>query len=110
MDFYHSQESIKKKLDKGLDASKNVLHKAREFIGNKIADAVTKLNDGNIEKQEPTEEIIIPPEKKWESIKEIGKSIIKMEHYKTYKLLNEVNDLSSDQYSVNKNIRFKTSM
>ena len=33
-----------------------------------------------------------------------------MEHYKTYKLLNEVNDLSSDQYSVNKNIRFKTSM
>ena len=43
MDFYHSQESIKKKLDKGLDASKNVLHKAREFIGNKIADAITKL-------------------------------------------------------------------
>ena len=33
-----------------------------------------------------------------------------MEHYKIYKLLNEVNDLSSDQYSVNKNIRFKTSM
>ena len=45
-----------------------------------------------------------------------------MEHYKTFKLLNdstlskfvtekwlEVNDLSSGQYSVNKNIRFKTS-
>ena len=46
-----------------------------------------------------------------------------MEHYKISKLLNnstvskfvtrewiEVNDLSSDQYSVNKIIRFKTSM
>ena len=46
-----------------------------------------------------------------------------MEHYKISKLLNdsaaskfvikrsiEVNDLSSGQYSVNKNIRFKTSM
>ena len=46
-----------------------------------------------------------------------------MEHYKIFKLLNhwnvskfvtrkliEVNDLSSGQYSVNKNIRFKTSI
>ena len=46
-----------------------------------------------------------------------------MEHYKISKLLNdstiskfvtkkwvEMNDLSSGQYSVNKNIRFKTSM
>ena len=45
-----------------------------------------------------------------------------MEHYKIYKLLNdstvskfvkkwiEVNYLSSGQYSVNKNIRFKTSV
>ena len=46
-----------------------------------------------------------------------------MEHYKTSKLLNdstvskfvikkwiEGNDLSSAQYSVNKNVRFKTSM
>ena len=47
-----------------------------------------------------------------------------MEHYKIYKLLNdsivskhvtekkqvEVNDLSSGQYFVNKNIRFKTSV
>ena len=47
---------------------------------------------------------------------------MKMEHYKISKLLNnsavfkfvkkwvKVNDLSSDQYSANKNIRFKTSM
>ena len=29
-----------------------------------MADAVTKSNDDNIEKQEPVEEIIIPPETK----------------------------------------------
>ena len=53
--------------------------------------------------------------------KEIEKSIIKMEHYKISKLLNnlfvskfvtkkwiKVNDSSSSQYSVNKNIMFKT--
>ena len=46
----------------GLNASKKVVYKAGEFLGNKIADAVTKSNDNN-EKQEPIEEIIIPPEK-----------------------------------------------
>ena len=40
-------------LDKGLHASKNVVHKAGEFKGNKIADAATKSNNDNIEKQEP---------------------------------------------------------
>ena len=49
-------------LDKGLNASKKVVHKAGEFIGNKIADTVTKSND-NFEKQEPIEEVIIPPKK-----------------------------------------------
>ena len=38
----------------GLDpvkaASKKVVHKAGEFLGNKIADAVTKWNDDNIAK------------------------------------------------------------
>ena len=29
-----------------------------------MADAATKLNDHNVGKQEPVEEIIIPPEKK----------------------------------------------
>ena len=52
----------KQLLDTGLDASKKVVHKAGEFIGNKTADAVTKSNDDNIEKQEPVEEIIIPPD------------------------------------------------
>ena len=40
-------------LDTGLDAvkttSKKVVHKVGEFIGNKIADAVTKSNGDNIE-------------------------------------------------------------
>ena len=40
-------------------ASKKVVHKAGEFIKNKIADAVTKSNDDKIVKQEPVEEIII---------------------------------------------------
>ena len=30
--------------DTGLDASKKVFHKAGEYLGNKIADAVTKSN------------------------------------------------------------------
>ena len=32
----------KQLLDKGLDASKKVVYKAGEYLGNKIADAVTK--------------------------------------------------------------------
>ena len=40
-------------LDKGLNASKKVVHKADKFIGNKIVDAVTTSSDDNIEKQEP---------------------------------------------------------
>ena len=55
-------------MDTGLDpvktASKKVVHKLGEFIGNKIADTVNKSNDDKIEKQGPVEEIIIPLEKK----------------------------------------------
>ena len=106
-------------MDKGLDASKKVVDKADKFIRNKIVDAVTTSSDDNIEKQEPVKEIIIPPEKKRGNINKIEKRIIKMEHYKISKLLNdssilkfvtnkwiEVNDLSSGQYSASKNIRF----
>ena len=53
-------------MDTGLDtvktASKKVVYKAGEFIRNKMADKVTKWNNDNIEKKEPAEEIIIPPE------------------------------------------------
>ena len=51
---------------------KKVVHKAGEFIGNKVADAAasktlatrSNSNDDNIEKQEPAEEITIPPKKR----------------------------------------------
>ena len=75
-----------------------------------------------MEIQEPVEEIFIPPEKKRRNIKQIRKNIMKMEQYKVSKLFNnstvtksvtkkwiKVNDLSSCQYSVNKNVRLKTS-
>ena len=51
-------------------ASKKVVHKADEFMGNETADAVTKSNNDNIDKQEPVEEITIPPEKKDEILNE----------------------------------------
>ena len=56
----------KQLIDTGLDAFKKVVHKADKFLGNKIADVVTKSNNDNIEKQEPAEKIIIPPEKREE--------------------------------------------
>ena len=51
-------------LDAVKTASKKAVQKVNEFIGNKIADAVTKSNNDKIVKQEPVEEIIIPSEKK----------------------------------------------
>ena len=40
--------------------SERVVHKAGEFLGNKIAVTVTKSNDNKIVKQEAVEKIIIP--------------------------------------------------
>ena len=51
-------------MDTGPDASKKVVHKTGESLGNKIAEAVTKSNDDNIEKKGPVEVTIISPEKK----------------------------------------------
>ena len=74
MDFYHLQENIKKPLlDKALDVSKKVVHKAGEFIGNKTADAIIKSGNDNIEKQEPLQKIIIPPEKREEILNKLRK-------------------------------------
>ena len=102
---------------------KKVVHKAGEFVGNKMADAVTKSNNDKIKKQKPIGEIIIPPEKRDKILDKFRKVIYEMEHYKISKLLDdstvsgfltkkcvEVSDLSSGQYSVNKNLRVKTSM
>ena len=48
---------------------KKVVHKAGKFLGNKIANAVTKSNDNKIVKQEPVEEI--PPEKRDEILNKL---------------------------------------
>ena len=60
-------------MDKGLDASKKVVHKAGQYLGNKIADAVTKSNNDNIEKHDPVEEIFISPEKRDEILNKLRK-------------------------------------
>ena len=77
----------------GLDAvkiaSKKVVHKAAEFLGIKIVHEVTKSNDDKTEKEEPAEEIIIPPEENRRNIKQVKKITMKMEHYKISKLLND---------------------
>ena len=74
-------------MDKEITTSKKEVHKTAEFIENKISNAVTKSNSDNIDKREPIEELIFRPEKKG-NIKQIAKSIAKMEHYKISKLLN----------------------
>ena len=56
---------------------KKVVPKAGEFTGNKIADTVTTSNDDNIEKQEPVEEIIIPPEKREEILNKLRRVLQK---------------------------------
>ena len=67
----------KELLDTGLDSlkttSKKVVHKAGKFLGNQIADVVTKSNDDKIVKQEPVEEIIIPLEKRDEILNKLRK-------------------------------------
>ena len=51
---------------------KKVLHKAGKFFGIKNEDAVvTKSSNDKLVKQEPVEEIIIPPHKKIWNIKQI---------------------------------------
>ena len=58
-----ARKNKKQLFDTGLDAlkttSKKVVHKTGKFVGNKIADVVTKSNDDKMVKQEPVEEIII---------------------------------------------------
>ena len=58
-------------LDAVKTASKKAVQKVSEFIGNKIADAVTKSNNDKIVKQERVEEIIIPSEKENEMLNKL---------------------------------------
>ena len=64
-------------MDTGLNASKNVVHKVREFLGNKTADAVTQLNNDKIVKpdQNPinVKEITIPIETRNEILNKLRK-------------------------------------
>ena len=67
-DFFHLRKTyetnVKKFFKAGVDAvktaSKKEVHKACEFLRNKISDIVTKSNGDKIVKQKPAEEIIIP--------------------------------------------------
>ena len=56
MDFYYLQKNKKSNYwitDEMLP--KKIVHKAGEFLGNKIVDAVAKSNNVNTEKQQPAE-------------------------------------------------------
>ena len=74
------KKRIKKILNTGLDslktASKKVVDKTGEILGNKIADAVTGSNDNKMEKQEPVEEIVIPPEERDEMLNKLSQVLL----------------------------------
>ena len=58
-----SNKHRKQLLNTGINASKRVVHKTGEFLGNEIVDEVNNLYDRRTVKTKPAEEIIIPPEK-----------------------------------------------
>ena len=68
-------------MNAGIDAvktaSKKVVQKTGDLIGNKITDAVTKSNDNKIVKQEPVEEIIIPTEERDEILNKLRQVLFK---------------------------------
>ena len=74
----------KQSLDAGLNAvktaSKNVVHKPGESLGNKIADTATKSNDNKIQKSDENprnvEEIIIPPEERHEILNKLRQVLL----------------------------------
>ena len=51
--------------------SEKVVHKTSEFLGNKIAEALTNLYGNKFMKSKSVEEITIPPEKREETLKEL---------------------------------------
>ena len=63
--------------DTGLNISKKVVHKAGEFLGNKIADAVTKSNNNEIVKPNKNprnvQEIMISLDKRDEILNKLRK-------------------------------------
>ena len=69
-------------LDSLKTASKKVVHQAGEFLGTKISEAVTKLNDDKTEQQEPVEETVIPLEKRDEILYKLRKVLDKWSNIK----------------------------
>ena len=63
--------------DTGLNISKKVVHKAGEFLGNKIADAVTKSNNNEIARPNKNprnvQEIMISLDKRDEILNKLRK-------------------------------------
>ena len=72
---YSSKKVKKQLLNTGPNslkaASTKIAQKIGEFLGNKVADAVTTSNDDKIVKTKPVEEIIIPLEKNEEISNEL---------------------------------------
>ena len=64
------------RLDVLKTASKERVHKAGEFLENKIIEAVTKSNNNKIEKQETVEEIINQTEKTEEILNELRQALL----------------------------------
>ena len=91
--FLSLARKYKKILDTGLDplktASKKVVHKTDELFRNKLANAVNKSNFDKTMKQVHFEEILILPEKREEILND-RTIIIKSEHCKISKLLNDI--------------------
>ena len=64
------------RLDALKTASKEGVHKAGEFLENKIIEAVNKSNSSKIQKQETVEEIINQTEKTEEILNELRQALL----------------------------------
>ena len=83
----------KQLMDNGLDALKTafkkVVHKTRQFLGERITDKIVKPKHVIDENTKKSWRNNYSTRKKRRNIKWIKTSIIKMEHYKISKLLND---------------------
>ena len=73
MYLYHFWELLDTGLDSIKTASKNIVHKAGQFLENKPEYAVTKSNDDKIVKQEPVDKTVLPLDKRDEMLDKLTK-------------------------------------
>ena len=52
-------------------ASKKIVHKAGEFLQNRITNAVTNSNEDKVVKEGPVKDMIIPPEERDEILNKL---------------------------------------